>query len=179
MKFSRPLGHSWFGYGLILCVLCICLTWSSSYWIIPMKQNFKHSLKNTVWQFKCCYFYFIVIIITIISIFFKPKKDKLYSLHYWKDWYGWSLLKDDTSSREGLVIQSNQRLTWVCQISQHAAKKITKWIIVTRTLDIAINHKLYRDFNFWRQQHVFVPAKKVVMIIWCKNESFFAKQWFW
>ena len=159
MKFSRPLGHSWFGYGLILCVLCICLTWSSSYWIIPMKQNFKHSLKNTVWQFKCCYFYFIVIIITIISIFFKPKKDKLYSLHYWKDWYGRSLLKDDTSSHEGLVIQSNQRLTWVCQISQHAAKKITKWIIVTRTLDITINHKLYRDFNFWRQHVFFLPKK--------------------
>ena len=163
MKFGRPLGHSWFEYGLILCVLCTCLTWSSSYWIIPMKQNFKHSLKNTVWQFKFCYFYFIVII-TII-IFFESKKDKLYSLHYWIDWYGWSLLKDDKSSHEALVIQSNQRLTWICQISQHAAKKITKWIIVTRTLDIAINHKLYRDFNFWRQQHVFVPAKKVVMII--------------
>ena len=158
MKFGRPLGHSWFEYGLILCELCTCLTWSSSYWIIRMKQNFKHSLKNTVWQFKFCYFYFIVIIITII-IFFKSKKDKLYSLHYWKDWYGWSLLKDDKSSHEALVIQSNQRLTWICQISQHAAKKIIKWIIVTRTLGVTINRKLYRDFNFWIQQHVFLPKK--------------------
>ena len=114
---------------LFYACLCTCLTWSSSYWIIPMKQNFKHSLKNTVWQFKFCYFYFIVIIITII-IFFKSKKDKLYSLHYWIDWYGWSLLKDDKSSHEALVIQSNQRLTWICQISQHTAKKMTKWIII-------------------------------------------------
>ena len=158
MKFGRSLGHSWFVCGLILCVLCTCLTWSSPYWIIPMMQNFKHSLKNTVWQFTFCYFYFIVIIITII-IFFKSKKDKLYSLHCWIDWYGWSLLKDDKSSHEALVIQSNQRLTWICQISQHTAKKITKWIIVTRTLDITINQKLYRDFNFWRQQHVFLPKK--------------------
>ena len=156
MKFGRPLGHSWFEYGLI--VVCTSLTWSSSYWIIPMKHNFKHSLKNTVWQVKFCYFYFIVFIITII-IFFKSKKDKLYFLHYWIDWYGWSLLKDDKSSHESLVIQSNQRLTWICQISQHAAKKITKWTIVTRTLGITINRKLYRDFNFWREQYVFLPKK--------------------
>ena len=133
MKFGRPLGHSWFGYGLILCVLCTCLTWSSSCWIIPMKQNFKHSLKNTVRQFKLCYIYFIVIIIAII-IFFKSKKDKLYSLHYWIDWYGWSLLKADKPSHEALVIQSNQRLTWICQISQHTAKKLTKWIIITSNI---------------------------------------------
>ena len=145
MKFSRPFGHSWFGYGLILCVLCNCLTWSSSCSIIPMKQNFKQLLKNTVRQFKFCCFYFIVFI--IIIIFFKSKKDKLYSLHYWVDWYGWSLLKDD-KSYEPLVIQSNQRLMRICQILQYAAKKITKWIIVKRTLDITINHKLYRDFNF-------------------------------
>ena len=25
MKFGRPLGHFWFGYIFILCVLCICL----------------------------------------------------------------------------------------------------------------------------------------------------------
>ena len=129
MKFGRPLGHSWFGYGLILCVLCTCLTWSSSCWIIPMKQNFKHSLKNTMRQFKFCYSYFIVIIITII-IFFKSKKDKLYSLHYWIDSCGWSLLKAD----KVLVIQSNQRLTWICQISQHTAKKLTKWIIITSNI---------------------------------------------
>ena len=67
--------QTWFGYGLILCGLCTCLTWSSSCWIIPIKQNFKHSLKNTVWQLKFCYFYFIVIIFAII-IFFKSKKDK-------------------------------------------------------------------------------------------------------
>ena len=133
MKFGRPLGHSWFGYGLILCVLCTCLTWSSSCWIIPMKQNFKHSLKNTVRQFKFCYLYFIVIIITII-IFFKSKKGKLYSLHYWIDWYCWSLLKADKSSHEALIIKSNQRLTWICQISQHTAKKITKWIIITSNI---------------------------------------------
>ena len=101
--------------------------------------------------FYCYYYYY--------HIFFKSKKDKLYYLHYWIDWYGWSLLKDDKSSHEALVIQSNQRLTWICQISQHTAKKITKWIIVTRTLDITINQKLYRDFNFWRQQHVFLPKK--------------------
>ena len=87
--FGRPLGHSWFGYGLILCVLCTLLTWSSSCWIIPMKQNFKHSLENTVRQFKFCYFYFIffiiIIIIIVIIIFLKSKKDKLYSLHYWID----------------------------------------------------------------------------------------------
>ena len=131
MKLGRPHGHSWFGYGLILCVLCTCLTWLSSCWMIPMKQNFKHSLKNTVSQFE--FFNLIVIIITII-IFFKSKKDKLYSLHYWIDWYGWSLLKADKSSHEALVIQSNQRLTWICQISQHTAKKITKWIIITSNI---------------------------------------------
>ena len=141
MKLVRPLVHSWFGYDLILCVLCTCLTWLSSCWIIPMKQNFKHSLKNRVWQFKFCYFYFIVIIITII-ISFKSKNDKPYSLHYWIDWYGWSLLKADKSSHKALVIQSNQRLTWLCQISQHTAKKITKWITVTIALDITLNHKL-------------------------------------
>ena len=121
--------QTWFGYGLILCGLCTCLTWSSSCWIIPIKQNFKHSLKNTVWQLKFCYFYFIVIIIAII-IFFKSKKDKLYSLHYWIDSCGWSLLKAD----KVLVIQSNQRLTWICQISQHTAKKLTKWIIITSNI---------------------------------------------
>ena len=69
-----------------------------------MKQNFKHSLENTVRQFKFCYFYFIfiiiIIIIIVIIIFLKSKKDKLYSLHYWIDWYGWSLLKADKSSHE-------------------------------------------------------------------------------
>ena len=132
MKFGRPLGHSWFGYGLILCVLCTCLTWSSSCWIIPMKQNFRYSLKNTVWQFKFCCFYFIVII--TITIFFKSKKDKLYYFYYWIDWYGWSLLKADKSSHETLAIQSNLRLTWICQISQHTAKKITKWIMITSNI---------------------------------------------
>ena len=37
---------------LVMYLLCICLTWSSSCWLIPIKQNFKHSLKNAVWQFK-------------------------------------------------------------------------------------------------------------------------------
>ena len=133
MKFGRPLGHSWFGYGLILCVLCTCLTWSSSCWIIPMKQNFKHSPKNTVWQFRFCYVYVIIIIITIV-IFFKSKKDKVYHLHYWIDWYGWSLLKADKFCHSALVILSNQRLTWIRQISQHTAKTITKWIIVTSNI---------------------------------------------
>ena len=104
---------------LFYACLVTCLTWSSPYWIIPMKQNFKHSLKNTVWQFKFCYFYFIVII--TITIFFKSKKDKLYCLYYWIDWYGWSLVKADKSSHETLAIQSNLRLTWICQISQHTA----------------------------------------------------------
>ena len=61
-----------------------------------MKQNFMHSIKNIVQQFKFCYFYFIVIIIATI-ILFKSKKDKLYFLHYRIDWYGWSLLKADKS----------------------------------------------------------------------------------
>ena len=132
MKFGRPLGHSWFGYGLIRCMLCFCLTWLSSCWIIPMKQNFMHSQKNIVQQLKFCYIYFIVIIIATITLF-KSKKDKLYFLHYWIDWNGWSLLKTDKSSHKALVIQSNQRLTWICQIS-HTSKKITKWIIITSNI---------------------------------------------
>ena len=133
MKLGRPLGHSWFGYDLILCVLCTSLTWSSSCWIIPMKQNFMHSLKNIVRQFKFCYFYFIAIIIGTI-ILFKSKKDKLYFLHYWIYWYSWSFLKADKSSHKALVIQSNQRLMWIYQISQHTAKKITKWIIIASNI---------------------------------------------
>ena len=67
MKFGQPPGHSWFGYGLILYMLCTCLTWSSSCWIIPMKQNFRHSLKIQCGNLNFVTFILLLLLLLLFS----------------------------------------------------------------------------------------------------------------
>ena len=155
MTFGRPLGHSWFGYVLILCVLCICLTWFSSCWIILIKQNFNHSLKNTVrcdnlnfryyYYYYCYYYYYyyyccccscccrcccFLHIKEIQSLFF-ALLDRFIRLDLEEGWY---ILPLSSSLSVKSKINVNLSNKCTCQISQHTAKNITKLIKITSNI---------------------------------------------